>query len=296
MEMGGVARANRHVMTDLSATELGLRGPLKDAGLSFATGIVSIALHGAVIAAALSWQSETPGAIALPTEAVSVEIVRSDVVEAIDVEASADAVQSAASASAAGAVLKETSPQDLEAAKEIVPDEVKTLPDRAPQDQAMRRDPHVMDVLEGTHESTQDVRRGERQMRHVERVLRKAEKPREKPQKAKAASGGAASRSMQGRSQHSGKVSASAGSVRNYAAIVRARVAGRRPPGSGKRGTVVVAFAISRAGGLSYVRLAGSSGDAVLDRTVLSAVRSAAPFPTPPPGAQLQFSMPFYFR
>ena len=40
-------------------------------------------------------------------------------------------------------------------------------------------------------------------------------------------------------------------------------------------------------------------GDAGLDRTVLSAVRSAAPFPAPPSGAspgQLRFTMPFYFQ
>ena len=283
-------------MTDLFATEPGLRGPLKNAGLSFVMGIVSIALHGVVIAAALNWQSEAPGAIAVATEAVSVEIVRSDVVEAIDVTTDADATQSAASASAAEAALKEALPQDLEAAKEIVPEEVTALPDPAPQVHSMRSGPQAMEILEGTLESKEEVLSREKEVRRDERVLKTTEKPRQKLQKIKAAGRGAISRSLQGRTQHSGKVSASAGSVRNYAAVVRARVAGRRPAGSGKRGTVVVAFGISRAGGLSYVRLAGSSGDAALDRNVLSAVRSAAPFPTPPAGAQLQFSMPFYFR
>jgi protein TonB len=65
------------------------------------------------------------------------------------------------------------------------------------------------------------------------------------------------------------------------------------------RGTVVVTFGVSRSGGLAFASISRSSGDQQLDRTVLSAVRNAAPFPMPPSGAapgQLRFSMPFYFQ
>jgi protein TonB len=61
----------------------------------------------------------------------------------------------------------------------------------------------------------------------------------------------------------------------------------------------MVSFGVSRSGGLSYVRLARSSGVSALDQAALAAVRRSAPFPPPPagvPAGRLTFSMPFYFR
>jgi len=87
--------------------------------------------------------------------------------------------------------------------------------------------------------------------------------------------------------------------VRRYAGIVRARIARNRPSGRGRRGTAVVRFAISRSGGLRYVRLSRSSGNGTLDRAAVSSVRRAAPFPRPPRGmsaGQRTFSIPFRFR
>jgi protein TonB len=80
---------------------------------------------------------------------------------------------------------------------------------------------------------------------------------------------------------------------------VRARVASRRPHGQGQRGTVYITFGVSASGGLTFASISRSSGDPGLDRSVLAAVRSAAPFPAPPAGASLrqrQFSMPFHFQ
>jgi protein TonB len=80
---------------------------------------------------------------------------------------------------------------------------------------------------------------------------------------------------------------------------VRAQVARNKPSGTGHRGTALVSFGVSSSGGLSYARLARSSGNAALDRAALAAVRRAAPFGPPPGGAapgQLRFSVPFYFR
>jgi protein TonB len=77
---------------------------------------------------------------------------------------------------------------------------------------------------------------------------------------------------------------------------VRARVAARKPAGGGRRGTVVVAFAVARSGAMSSASIARSSGDPALDRSVLAAVRGAGPFPVPPPGVNLRFAIPFYFR
>jgi len=95
------------------------------------------------------------------------------------------------------------------------------------------------------------------------------------------------------------QAAASPGQVRRYAGLVRARIARNRPSSRGRRGTAVVRFAISRSGGLRYVRLARSSGDRTLDRAAVGSVRRAAPFPRPPRGmrgGQLTFSIPFRFR
>jgi protein TonB len=119
-------------------------------------------------------------------------------------------------------------------------------------------------------------------------IRRKLSEPRQK--------GGARSRTASASGASSGRVSASTGSAVDYAARVRARVAGHKPAGAGRSGTVIISFAISRSGGVSYASVARSSGDPTLDRSVLSAVRGAGPFPVPPPGADPRFSMPFYFR
>jgi protein TonB len=77
---------------------------------------------------------------------------------------------------------------------------------------------------------------------------------------------------------------------------VRARLAGHKPSGRGKRGTAIVAFGISPAGEVTYADVARSSGSPALDRAAIAAVRGAAPFPPPPAGAtptQLQYSVPF---
>lgn len=121
--------------------------------------------------------------------------------------------------------------------------------------------------------------------------------PEEAPASEKP-SGAAISKAATG-SPSSGRVSASTGSIVSYAARVRARVAASKPAGGGRRGTVVISFGITRSGGLSYASVSRSSGDPGLDRSVLTAVRGAAPFPIPPDGAssgQLRFAVPFYFR
>ncbi len=95
------------------------------------------------------------------------------------------------------------------------------------------------------------------------------------------------------------RASASPGQVRQYAGIVRARIARNRPSTQNRRGTAVISFAISQSGGLRYVRLARSSGDRTLDQAAIASVRRAAPFPRPPQGmsaGQLTFSIPFRFR
>lgn len=86
-----------------------------------------------------------------------------------------------------------------------------------------------------------------------------------------------------------------------FRAAVAQRVAGmkRYPPGArdrGEEGKPIVAFTLDRAGRLASVSLAKSSGHAELDAETLAMVRRAAPFPAPPPGAGLGFSLGVSFR
>lgn len=57
---------------------------------------------------------------------------------------------------------------------------------------------------------------------------------------------------------------------------------------SQQEGTVLVSFTISKDGTVSELKIASSSGFALLDKNALEAVNKAAPFPRPPVVAQLR--------
>jgi periplasmic protein TonB len=80
-----------------------------------------------------------------------------------------------------------------------------------------------------------------------------------------------------------------------YAANVRASI-GRHRPGVRGGGSATVAFSIGPAGGLQGVQIVRSSGKPALDQAAIATVRSAAPFPPPPPGVKSTFSIQIYFR
>ena len=68
---------------------------------------------------------------------------------------------------------------------------------------------------------------------------------------------------------------------------------------AGRQGTVIVAFAISRAGALVSARVTRGSGDAALDAVAKTLVERAAPFPAPPNGVgekDLSFTVPIRFK
>jgi len=95
------------------------------------------------------------------------------------------------------------------------------------------------------------------------------------------------------------QAAASAGALREYARYVSQALARTRPKGAGgERGTVRIKFAIGAGGGLAVAEVASSSGRQDLDHRALEAVRRAA-FPPPPPGlslAQLTYVVPYHFR
>jgi protein TonB len=155
-----------------------------------------------------------------------------------------------------------------------------------------------LEVLSGSDEAVRTKAAKQEVDVKEERRKKQREQVRRRRSKQQTA-GGPTSRSNASKTAASARASASRGSVLSYAARVRAKVARNKPSGRGHRGTARVSFGVSRSGGLSYARLARSSGSAALDRAALSAVRRAAPFGAPPAGtssAQLRFSIPFYFR
>ena len=315
----------------------------------------SLALHAGAAAAMLVWFEPRPGAISVPTEAISVEIISSDVVEATE-RAAATETSAAASAPdvqagsaheapeqqqaekhepAASQPVKEppeeadheppreietsrkvaeTPPVDVEPLEKTPPPVAQTAP--AEQETA-KLDEALIEVVPGGEEApaktsdvpeqtqTKDIRKSDPPA--AVRPSQKAGKQKETKDKsarsktanAPSRKGGDPSRAARASKATPARASASTGAAINYAAIVRARVASRRPPGRGARGTVQVTFGVSPSGGLTFASVSRSSGDPSLDRSVLAAVRSAAPFPAPPAGASLrqrQFSMPFHFQ
>jgi periplasmic protein TonB len=278
--------------------------------------VLSLLLHGSVLAAALLLIEPKPGAGVLPTEAISVEIIPSSVLEAALTSPSPDASASASSVqSDPGAV------EDAAAASSEGPNVVGEVEEKAaPPHQAaeipydgLRGGETPVDALDEPQEPTEPAFKQAAAVIEPEKMspppapspqpterMERAKPPHpRKAQKEPMKKGGTPSRATKGSAASSGRVSASEGSTINYTALVRARVASRRPSGPGMRGTVVVIFGVSRSGGLAFASIKRSSGDQLLDRTVLSAVRNAAPFPTPPSGiasSQLRFSMPFYFH
>lgn len=291
----------------------GRRGGLR-ALLTAASTAFSLALHGGVLAAVFLLIEDTPGAVSVPTEAISLELFQTEVLEAVAQSASLEAAASFASVQSDPGEAIESVAASASAEAKDAPPEVDVPAAREEPDEVEAEEPEGLAVLEGAVESEvaagkehEAPRRREKKPEAVpERDARaqpvKTAKLPDAPEKRRDAEspakkkGAAAARASQGSAASTGRVSASAGSAVNYAARVRARVASRRPGGGGQRGTVVISFGVTKSGGLSYASIARSSGNPGLDRSVLSAVRGAAPFPTPPPGAQLRFSVPFYFR
>ncbi|MFQ1701400.1 TonB family protein [Loktanella agnita] len=77
----------------------------------------------------------------------------------------------------------------------------------------------------------------------------------------------------------------------NYPGQVMRRISRVRKPNTNARGAVMVSFSITTGGSLSAVSVAQSSGNAQLDQMAVQVVQRAAPFPTPPTGAQTRFSV-----
>jgi TonB family protein len=102
-----------------------------------------------------------------------------------------------------------------------------------------------------------------------------------------------------GKVKTKGEQNAALKNATSYRAKVRSHLAAHRPAGANGSGTAVVAFELSPKGRVQSARIARSSGDAAMDRSVVQSVYQSEPFPKPPEGmeaGQLRFVIPFEFR
>ena len=279
--------------------------PLPHARLWWICAWVSLALHAAAVTYVVNWTPDGLGAIEEESEAISIEVSLSSVVEQaepIQEPEEASAAKSAAEAPgviAASEVIEEIETHSM--AAESVTESV------VAREVAGNEDEPIENVVAGGSDSTHPSNkapRAEPEQRHeapprrqkttaepVARPIRSETKP--------AAEGGPASRATVAAARAEARISASTGNVLAYAARIRARVAGHRPAGRGFRGRVVVAFGVTAQGGLAFASLRRSSGNTAIDTAALQAVHRASPFPPPPPGtpqSRLSFSVPFEFR
>lgn len=268
---------------------------------------MSVVLHAAAAAAIMPWATSETGTRETPTEAISIELVSSNVVEQAVAEQSNDAQRSLAA----------TSVQDGDAVETVAAaaaaDEVMAIepPEPVAENKPVPASEEIQSVIAGEGAESdvaveepkikaQEPARATDRTKHAE--TKRSKTPAKATEEGRTAEtrvkGGVASRGSADRAASGGRVSASAGSIAGYASRVRARVAANKPSASG-RGTAVISFHVTSGGGLSYARLARSSGVAAIDQAALAAVRRSAPFPTPPAGAspgQLAFTIPFHFR
>jgi TolA protein len=276
-----------------------------------------------------------PGAVDVPTDAISVNLETTDILNAPE---ESPAVQ-AAGANPPGETGEVTPPDKVESAPEEPrqpppqdepvkaenPPEEPAKPDPAETEKQEAERVEQQRLAEETLRRAMDAEREKREAQQREREAQqraeeeerqrqreaaereeererqaeareKAEKQRRERKAAKANGGATGS---QGARASSGRVSASQGDIRNYGASVRAKIARNSPGSKGAKGDARIAVSISPSGGLISARIVTSSGNAELDRSALAAVRRSSPFPPPPKGAtrdQLSFTIPFQFH
>lgn len=280
-----------------------------------AGALLSLTLHGSVLASFIYWAEQKAGAIEQPTEAISLESFKSEVLETVKPSPSVAAASVQSVATTSGEVAESSAaaqPAEVKESREGQP--VHDVEVQVTEVEVSASDPEGVDVVRGSLESeigagvevmeitpiAESARKTARQPpanKAVEKPLKRSEPYADRRAPSDPKQKGAASvRASRGSKQSAARISASAGSAVNYAAIVRARVAAHKPSGGGDHGTAVVAFSVSGSGALRSARIARSSGNSSLDGRVIAAVRNAGPFPPPPAGANLNFAMPFYFK
>ncbi|HEX2842286.1 TonB family protein [Hyphomicrobium sp.] len=258
----------------------------------------SFVIHVCLAAAAVFWIGEQSGLIKEMSDAISIEMHQTPMTEQHEIEEMSEVVEVPAPAITAGTPdgLSELEPVEAEAATA----ESAPLPPVSSQEGIdALKGAETVDEAIGTE--TRDETKPHEDVREHKPEKTQQQKAAESTDKkdAKSKKGIPAPENSAGAKAKAAPVSASTGSVLNYASRVRAKVSGHVPRSGAGKGTVVISFAVTKSGGLSGARVSRSSGNAAIDRAALAGVRASAPFPPPPAGAspsQLRFSVAFQFR
>jgi periplasmic protein TonB len=137
----------------------------------------------------------------------------------------------------------------------------------------------------------------------------KPRKPAAKPEKPKPVERRVASHGERNDSRSTAPASSTASGVgrgrsdlnTNYRGLVAAHLARFKQfpadaRGRGDTGSATVAFSLSGGGGVTSVRLVHGTGVGSLDQEATAMVRRASPFPAPPDGRSISFTVPVSFR
>jgi periplasmic protein TonB len=238
----------------------------KDYGAAiFAAGLtVSLAVHVGFAASWLYTRSGELGSVDTATNAISVNLEATDVLDALESAAAKEAASSPAGALVTATASK--TPEENEAEEE----------------------------REETRQRAEEAAR----IQTEAEVEAEEKKMKEKKQQA-AVAGGAGTAGLQEAEASAGRVSASQGSILNYGASLRAIISAHAPRDIRRR-ALRVSFNIAPAGGLTRVDVMQSSGDFAVDLKVIDLVRKlSAEFPPPPKGAtsnQLSYNIEIIFR
>lgn len=226
-------------------------------------GVAALALHALAVAGlGLGlWATEPGGGGGQHLEAISIDLVSSDVLEATNQKP---------------AMSKGGATADL-AASEGAP--------QSPQ--------HSL--------QTQNDKGDETPAQTEQPAKENAPVTKHKPPQSEAAAipvGGATARAMTESSQAPAAAGASAGEINRYAVAVRAVLARSKPRGMREKGSLTVTFGIDETGGVHFARVSESSGRSTLDEATIAAVRGSS-FPRPPTGMtadQRTYVVPFRFK
>ncbi|MEM1174341.1 MAG: TonB family protein [Pseudomonadota bacterium] len=77
----------------------------------------------------------------------------------------------------------------------------------------------------------------------------------------------------------------------NYAGKIVSILSRKRLPSSVPRGSALVSFSMQNDGGIVSIEIARSSGSKRFDRAAMRLIKAAAPFPKPPRGAMLDYTV-----
>lgn len=273
-------------------------GPRDTLAIRAASVSASFFIHVCLAAAAVLWLGERSGLIREMSDAISVEMLQTNMTEQHQIDEISEIVEVPAPSITAGTPdgLTELEPVEPQAA----PAERAPLPPVPSEQEGIEalRGAETVDEAIGTE--TREEPEPKEDARENKPVKTQRQKAAEKTEKnAKLKKGVPTPESSAGAKAKAAPISASTGSVLNYASRVRAKVSGHVPRSGAGKGTVVISFAVTKSGGLSGARVSRSSGNAAIDRAALAGVRASAPFPPPPAGAsptQLRFSVAFQFR